>query len=127
MKKLLLAFTGLLFLAVTSSCTDLLSEPVKANDNAIFYGTEWSNEKKAEGVKFYKDNSVLFFASGVRSKGTFQYDASTKYMTFEGGELYFTSWTCVNTGAYLVDDNTLILYWHPLGEDEKYQQTLYKR
>ncbi len=118
---------AILFLFILPSCTDLLSEPVKANDNAIFYGTEWSNEKKAEGVKFYKDNSVLFFASGVRSKGTFQYDASTKNMTFEGGELYFSSWTCVNTGAYLVDDNTLILYWHPLGEDEKYHQTLYKR
>lgn len=127
MKHFLSNLTAIALLFILHSCTNLLSEPVKVNDNAVFYGTEWSNEKKAEGVKFYKDNSVLFFASGVRSKGTFQYDASTKYMTFEGGELYFSSWTCVNTGAYLVDDNTLILYWHPLGEDEKYQQTLYKR
>lgn len=127
MKRIISALAAILLLFTLSSCTGLLSEPMKVNDNAVLYGTEWSNEKKEEGVKFYKDNSVLFFAGGVRNKGTFEYDASTKYITFEGGELYFSSWTCVNTGAYLVDDNTMKLYWHPLGEDEKYQQTLYKR
>lgn len=126
-KRLLLSLSFVL-IAITS-CTGLLPEtaPAKVNDNAEFYGTEWSTDDQKEGLKFYNDDTVLYFAGSYRGKGTFKYDASLKYMTFDNLEVFFSSFTAVEDCAFLLDDGSLKLCWHAMGEDKGYYEILYKR
>lgn len=128
MKRLFLL--TLLALPLLSSCMGLLMDDtsVPVNDNAEFYGTEWSTDDKSEGLKFYKDDTVLEFTSlGFRGTGTFKYHKDLKWIEFEDLETFFTKYTTVTTSAFVQDDGTLKVIWHKLGEDTNYYEIMYKR
>lgn len=118
MRKII-AFIPVLLFAL-SSCSGLFDDHTefKLSDNAKLYGTEWSTHDKKEGVKFNKDDSVLFFSEGYRGTGTFEYSATSEYISFEGGDLYFPKWTCIHDCAFILEDGTMKLCWHVLGETE---------
>ncbi len=120
-----------------SSCLNLagLVDDTPKNDNTELYNTEWSNSDRSEGLKFYNDDTVLSFAGGSRSKGTFDYTVFSSvtetgaigYMTFEGLENYFSTYTTVIDAASILEDGTMKLYWHIMGEEKGYYQILYQR
>ena len=130
---ILFAFASVLL----SSCLNLpgLEDNTPINDNAELYNTEWSNKDKSEGLKFYNDDTVLSFAGGSRSKGTFDYTVFSSvtetgaigFMTFEGLENYFSTYTTVIDAASILEDGTMKLYWHIMGEEKGYYQILYQR
>ena len=110
-----------------SSCLGSLLE-YEENANATLYGTEWSTEKQTEGLKFYKDNSVLHFSSsGGNKTGTFDYDSSSKYIDFEGLTIIMQYLSAEITGASLESDTSMKVYWHELGKSDSYYMMMYKR
>lgn len=109
-------------LLITSSCVSLLF-----NDNSILYNTEWSVANESEGLKFYNDNSVLYFATGVRGTGRYNYSSSDNIITFENLSANFPYFTAEFQYAELIDSNTMKLWWHQLGSSENYYELLYKR
>ena len=112
------------FILQLSSCSSLF-EP--ANDNAQLYGSEWSTSSEDEGLKFYKDNSVLYFSSYNRGSGMFEYDAASGIIIFDGLSATFPSFTSEMPGAEILDDVTMKLYWHELGKSANYYMILYRR
>lgn len=102
-------------------------QTVPINDNAEFYGTEWSTSDKTEGLKFYKDDTVLEFAQGFRGTGTFEYHKDAKWISFDGLETFFTKYTTVTTSAFVLEDGSLKVIWHKLGEETNYYEIMYKR
>lgn len=103
------------------------TQTVQTNDNAEFYGTEWSTSDKKEGLKFYKDDTVLEFAQGFRGTGTFKYYKDSKWISFDGLETFFTTYTTVTTSAFVLEDGSLKVIWHKLGEETNYYEIMYKR
>lgn len=116
-------------LFITTACSGLFGDQVsrQSNDNAILYDTEWSTDDEVEGLKFYKDNSVMYFSGKFRGKGSFEYDAANQYISFEGLEVYFTSFTAVEDHARILEDGSMKLFWHAMGESKGYYEILYKR
>lgn len=101
--------------------------PLSLNDNAVLYGTEWSDEKEEEGLKFFKDDSVLFFSPYGRVGGKFEYNSSTGEITLDNEMvLNFPSFTGVISGA-VIDGEVLYMVWHKLGQSETFYATYYKR
>lgn len=126
MKKLLLAA----FL-ILNSCSELVDDTItdnNSNPNAVFYGTEWSTESQNEGLKFLSDNSVLFFSNNasVTKSGNFQYDTSSKQLTFDG-LIVTASPSSEFTHAKLTSETTMDVYWHELGKTKGYVTELHKR
>jgi len=116
------------FICLLSSCVGLPQEDyTPKNDNAELYDTEWSTKDYQEGLKFYKDDTVMSFAGGTRSKGTFEYTKSIGFIKLEGLEEYYSTYTAIITGAQMQDDGSMKLYWHKLGEDKGYYEVLYRR
>lgn len=98
------------------------------NDNARLYNTEWSNGEENEGLKFFSDNSVLFYSElGTRAIGSFDYDASSKVITFNGLTVMFTHLSGEITSADLLQDGAMKMYWHELGKSTDYFEILYQR
>ena len=97
------------------------------NDNAQLYNTEWSAADEKEGLKFFNDDSVLFFNQYTRGAGTFEYDASTGYITFTNLSATMGSMTAEFPGAKIEDDGSMSLYWHELGRSQNYYEVLYRR
>lgn len=129
-KRLSLSLTFAI-IAITS-CTGLLPETTsaKVNDNAKFYGTEWSTDDMKEGLKFYNDNTVMYFSGPYRGTGTFKYYPNITdygYIEFNDLEVFFSSFTAVEDCAYMKEDGSMKLCWHAMGEDKGYYEILYKR
>lgn len=124
------SFRVLLLVIISLLATSCLSALLDAagNDNAKFYGSEWSTEKEAEGLKFYKDDSVLYFCEGgITASGTFKYYPSEKIIEFDGLTAKFTYFISEMTYAEVVSDTEMKLHWHELGKSEGYYMVLYKR
>ena len=127
MKSVIKFFIGFLAMFMMSSCLeDLLDSEV--NDNAPFYGSEWSTEKEAEGLKFYKDDSVLYFCEGgITASGTFKYYPSEKIIEFDGLTVKFPSLITEMTYSEVDSSSQMKLHWHELGKSQGYYMVLYKR
>lgn len=123
-----LRFVFLLVISLlTTSCLGAILDAAE-NDNATLYGTEWSTEKQTEGLKFYKDNTVLYFSSsGGNKTGSFDYDSSSKYIEFEGLTIIMQYLSAEITGASLESDTSMKVYWHELGKSEGFYMMMYKR
>lgn len=127
-KNCLLSLCVVLFAA--SSCLPLSVDTAEKNDNAELYGTEWSNDTQENGLKFYKGDKVLFFAAYIsQPTGTFEYDASSGNIVFEGLTVVEASRTTEFSGATIEkDDNTKMkVYWHELGKTESHYYYMYRR
>ena len=120
MKRLCIFFLGACLLLFTS-CWGLL------NDNYQLYGSEWSTEDTAQGLKFYNDDSVLFFWELGRQAGTYDYNASIGIVELSGLHVTLLGETAEFTAAEVFNDGTMKLYWHYLGQSENYYTLLYKR
>ena len=125
MKRILFAA-----LFILSSCSGLVAdETPEDNPNEIFYGTEWSTASQNEGLKFFKDNSVLFFSNNahVTKTGSFQYSPENNWITLEG--LTITTITPASEfhDAELTSSTTMDVYWHEIGKTKGYVTELYKR
>ena len=120
-----LILLSLLVMLLATSCFDLSSI---LNANIYLYGTEWSNEDEAQGLKFYDDDSVLFFWEFGREPGTFEYNLDEKYIKLNSVTVTTLGETSEFTGAQILEDGeTMKLYWHKLGGKENYYMLLYKR
>ncbi len=124
MKKILAFVIATLSL---TSCLGLLLDATEENDNKQLYGSEWSTEDQSQGLKFYKDDSVLFFWTYGRGSGTFEYDSSTKYIEFTNFSMTAEGQTSEFPAAQILEDGTMKLYWHYLGKAENYYMILIKR
>gem|GEM_PF-4550718 len=51
--------------------------PISFNDNYVLYGSEWSDENEEEGLKFFKDDTVLFFSPYCRESSSYEYDKAS--------------------------------------------------
>lgn len=125
--KDILSKAGILvvFIMFFAGCS---SDDTPSNDNAEFYNTEWSTANKSEGLKFYSDDTVLEFASsGYRGTGTFEYVKDLQWIKFYNLETHFPTYTTVTTSAFILEDGTLKVVWHKLGDDTNYYEIMYKR
>ena len=105
---------SILFAAVCSTSCLHMGAIDMSETNAIFYGTEWSTSKEAEGLKFSSDESVLYFSSTVSKTGTFKYYADEKWIQFDG--LTITVGVPAEfEGAEVVSDTQIKVHWHELG------------
>ena len=121
--KLLKGILLLLTIPFLASCGSF-----EDNDNAELYYTEWSTDNNSEGLKFYDDDTVLYFSTGYMTKtGTFEYDASNKSIYFRGLVAQYPSFTSEMTWAEMISKNKMHLHWHELGKSEGYYMVLYKR
>lgn len=117
----------ILLLVVSLLATSCLGALLDSNDNAKLYGTEWSTESETQGLKFYSDDSVLFFYSSGRGSGTFDYNASTGYVELKSLSVTNGGKTTYFTSGEIKEDGTMELNWHNLGESKNYYMVLYKR
>lgn len=77
----------------------------------------------------------MSFAGGTRSKGKFEYikysiisdTGSIGYISFDGLEEYYSSYTVIIPGASMLEDGSMKLYWYKLGEEKGYYEILYRR
>ena len=130
MKRTIKTIVLFLALCMVFSCLPASLDPVETNDNAELYGSEWSNDTQENGLKFYKGDKVLFFASYIsQPTGTFEYDASSGNIVFEGLTVVEESRTTEFSGATIdKDDNTKMkVYWHELGKTDSYWYYMYRR
>ena len=118
MKKVIVA--GMLLIA--SSCT-----PVVNNDNEILYGTEWSIEDESEGVKFLKDDTVLFFSTIDNASGTFEYKAERGIVNFDGLVILGAGTSAEFTQGIMMEDGSMYLIWHPIGSSDTFKEQVFKR
>lgn len=125
MKKGFLLPLTILLLSI-ASCSEI-ENVVPQNDNAVFYGSEWSTEDETEGLKFFEDNSVLFFHPSGRGAGTFKYDKQSGSITLYNLSTTISGKTAEFTSAIMQSDGTMKLYWHVLGASDNYYMVLYKR
>lgn len=124
-KVLLATLTVLLTVSCLGGIADVTEVPT--NDNAVFYGSEWSVDKQNEGLKFYSDNTVLYFSASAGNKtGSFTYNKSSAYISFDGLTI-IQSPSAEITGASVISDNSIKVYWHKLGQSENYYMMMYKR
>lgn len=119
-----LALIASLLFTATSCLSALLGSH---NDNSKLYNTEWSTDNEEEGLKFFNDNSVLFFNSYTRGAGKFEYDAESGFITFTNLSATMGTTTCEFPGAKVEKDGSMSLYWHYLGKSENYYEVLYRR
>ena len=124
MKRFVLFITILL---TVSSCLPLTYDNTPSNDNAKLYGTEWSTESEGEGLKFFKDDSVLYFSAYNRAASTFVYTEKDGYIVFDDLHADFPSFTSEMPMAQMLEDGTMKLYWHELGKSANYYMILYRR
>ena len=101
--------------------------PEADNDNSQLYGSEWSSQDETEGVKFFKDDTVLFFTTGVTASGTFEYDKTNGVVSFDGLVIIDGALSAEFTQGYMVDDKSMYLIWHPIGRSDTYRELVYKR
>lgn len=100
--------------------------PISFNDNEELYGSEWSSDAEDEGLKFFNDDSVLFFSTSCRAGSKFEYYKSTGKVSFDNFIVSFPSFTAEITEA-LIENNDLYMSWHKLGESESFYATYHKR
>lgn len=123
MKRLLILIASIL---LVSSCFPLVDDTPK-NDNYKLYNTEWSTESQQEGLKFFKDDSVMYFSSYNKASSTYEYSESDHYIIFDNLIATFPSFTSEMPLAEMQADGTMKLYWHELGKTENYYMILYRR
>ena len=121
MKRLCKVLVWICLLLICSSCL-----PLTLNDNYTLYGTEWSDVNEEEGLKFFKDDTVLFFSPYTKSSSTFEYDESNGKVTFGSFVVSFPSFTGEITSA-VIENSTLYMIWHKIGQSEEFYATYYKR
>lgn len=125
MKKLF-SYCAILILSLSMlSCLPLVDTPT--NDNAELYGSEWSSDDQVESLMFNKDNSVVYRCQDRSGKGTFNYNKSEQYITFDDLTVVWPKTTSIMTSATLSDDKTMKLRWHEVGKTENYYQLMYRR
>lgn len=113
-----------------ASCTGL-SDMKQPNDNAIFYNTEWSTNDNTEGLKFFSDDTVMYFAKNETKTGTFKYYPPDE--SIDVGLISFDGLTLTGnppaeiTTAGLETTTSLKVIWHKLGESKNYYMMMYKR
>lgn len=117
----------ILLLVVSLLATSCLGALLGSNDNAKLYGTEWSIENETQGLKFFSDDSVLYFYPYGRCSGTFDYNASTEYIELQSLSVTYNGKTTYFTSCEIKEDGTMELNWHNLGESKNYYMVLYKR
>lgn len=123
MKRLLIFLASAL---LVSSCFPSFDDTPK-NDNHKLYNTEWSTETQQEGLKFLKDDSVLYFSSYNRASSTYEYSEKDHYIIFDNLMASFPSFTSEMPFAEMLADGTMKVYWHELGKTENYYMILYRR
>lgn len=121
MKKALIFLSTICFFLL-GACTKS-----ELNDNKSLYDSEWSTSSEEEGLKFYNDDSVLYFSTYGAGSGTFEYNAKTGAIEFDGLSASFPSFISVMPGAQIQSDGTMWLYWHELGKSANYYMVLYRR
>ena len=124
------AIYALAIVLIAVSCLPVNYEEPK-NDNAEFYGTEWSTDDGSEGVRFYTGDRILFFSQGkggtFSDEGKFHYIASSKLMGIEEVIVNFPTYMTEITLAEKIDDTTLKVYWHYMGDSKNYYELMYRR
>ena len=114
----------LTWIGLVLTCSSCL--PLTLNDNNELYGTEWSDEKEEEGLKFFKNNTVLFFSPYTNSSSTFEYNKSTGEIQFGDFMVKFPSFSGEITSA-VVENATLYMIWHQIGQTQECYATYYRR
>ena len=97
------------------------------NDNSELYGTEWSTSDQVESLLFNRDNTVVYSCQNRSGKGSFEYDSSSRIITFDGLTVNWGTTTSVMTSAKLTDDKTMNLYWHEVGKTDNNYEIMYRR
>ena len=114
----------LVFFLVMTSC---LGPVETVNENKQLYGSEWSTEDESQGLKFFDDDSVLFFWTYGRGSGMFQYESRTGYIALKNLSMTVDGKTSEFDAAQVLEDGTMKLYWHYLGESKSYYMILIRR
>ena len=124
MKSRILFILAVSLLFLSSSCMSSRYP----NDNAILYNTEWSVKKETEGLKFFKDNTVGYYAGSIRGSGTFKYNEAQGIITFDGLIIDASFASKEITHAEMKKNGTRMkLYWHNIGSSKDNYEELYKR
>ncbi len=123
MKRIITVIVSMLILALT--CTSCVSGLF--NSNYELYGTEWSNEDNSEGLKFYNDDTVVYYYILGQRTGTFDYSSLSGYIEFSGLRVTFMGETAEFTSAEILEDGSMKVYWHKLGLSDNYFMFMYRR
>lgn len=120
MRKIL--FISLLLFVITSC------HKASLFNNKALYGTEWATSNSKEGLRFYNDDTVTYFASGysVATTGTFKYSPALSTIDFSHLIIEYPSFTAEITYADVDNDEKMTVYWHNLGDQNNNYMVLYK-